>query len=476
MNPRNLKIKGEGNLLDGRYELLSVIGRGGNSLVYVARPTEEVRAQLNLPEIVTVKLFTDSASSPGILARIQREVLLLKTISHPLVVKIYDYSASFELSYIVMEYAGRGDVKTLLEEQGRLEPGLALRLAIQMLDALQAVHAAGVIHRDLKPENLLLLADGGIRLGDFGVSTFLGDDPVLRDSDNVVRGTLGYIAPEQLKGESETQAIDIFAAGVSLFEMLTGALPYEAQNIALLLDKMVNSEPRKLTDILGDEFQAFDTILAPALSADPDRRYSSALEFRRALEQLVWKVEKGNAKSRQVPVDDIAIETGEERPDYSRALIYSAVTSALLATIFMTFLFISRDHATANLRRAAPQPVLTEKGSNALERVKLLTESPRTGVFFNLLGDGKNVHFSTSPVRVNDQAQPDRFILTLGINGFRPQLITLAPDSKSREIHLAAGGLRIVLEVGVDNREPNSKLSGKFRDLSTGRVNRWAVY
>lgn len=476
MRPGSAKVYGEEYLLDDRYELLSVIGRGGNSLVYAARPTEEVRAQLNLPEIVTVKLFTDSSSSPEILERIQREVFLLKSVNHPRVVQIYDYLTSFELSYIVLEYAGRGDVKTLLEEQGKLEPGLALRLAIQMLDALQAIHLAGIIHRDLKPENLLLLSDGGLRVGDFGVSTFIGDDPVLRDDGNVVRGTLGYIAPEQLKGEAETQAVDIFAAGVSLFEMLSGSLPYESDNIVKLLNTMVSGKPQTLAEILGEEFAPFDTILTPAIAADPAKRYGSALEFRRAIEQLVWKLEAKNPKSITQPSSPILADLPLAATNYSRAILYSTITSIFVATLFFAFIFVSKDFATANLRREAPSLSQDSSKVSAIDRVKILTQTSHAGVFFNLLGDGSNVFFSTTPVERNGDINPNQFIITLGLDGFRPQLISLAPDSKSKEIYLTAGGLRLVLEIGKDSREVNAKLSGKFRDLSTGRENRWAIY
>jgi len=480
-------------LLDERYELLSVIGRGGNSLVYTARPTVDARLSRNLPEIVTVKIF--SSSSSEILERIQREAMLMKSLNHPRVLKIFDYAATMELSYLVMEYASRGDIKGLLEERGKLEQGVALRFAVQALDALQAVHAAGIIHRDVKPENLLILEDGSIRLSDFGVSTLMGDDPFLHDESNIVRGTLGYIAPEQLQGFTETVQSDIFASAVAIFEMLSGKLPYEGNSLTDLLDAMLQGRALKLREILGEEYSEIDEVLAKGLKTNPAERYSSALEFRRAIEKVIWTLESakathGSRKLAQVelPSKHTPIEIlNSELAVSPRKRILSAVSVGVVMLWAITFLLIGKNSATANLRRNAPsqsqsvsQGILgifsKQEPESGFEQVKILSESPRAGVIFNLLGDGQNVFFSTAPVRTIDGVRENEFILSLGLSGFKPQLIAISPEAKSRELLISAGGMRLMLEISKENLEQDSILGGKFKDLNTGRESRWAVF
>lgn len=494
------------HLIDGSYELVSVIGRGGNSIVYAARPTEEVRKLLNLPELVTLKLFNENASSPELIQRIQREALCIKAIDNPGVIKLYDYSASLELSYLVLEYAGRGDVKGLMEDRGTIDPATVLHIAVKMLEALEAVHEAKILHRDVKPENLLVTKDGSLRLSDFGVSTFITEDSVLCDSDEIVRGTLGYIAPEQLQGLAESQATDIFAAAVSIFEMLTGRLPYEGNSLTALLDAMLEGRALSITSILGKKFAPLEELLTKGLAPNPANRFASAVEFRTALNEIIPvlelstvttieispkpKLEPSKAskvESESIPANPIIKSSRKKRN-------FKLVSGLAIAVLILGIFFASKESATANLRRTAPQSGASQSDPNsgrsgvfswfgkqqkpsAYNQVKILSTSAKAGVLYNFLGDGKNVFFSTTPVTNNSiLGSNNKFLFSISLPGWRPQLVTLSPNAKSRELLIAAGGMRIMLEVAPVNRESEAEISGRFKDLSTGRESRWAIF
>ncbi len=487
------KVRGDQLLLDDSYELLSIVGRGGNSLVYNARPIDELRGELNLPETVAVKLFTDASSSPELLERIQREAMCLKAINHPRVVKIYDYSASLELSYLVLEHAPGGDVKGILERKGKLEADAALRFGIQLLDALTVIHGAEILHRDIKPENLLIAEDGTIRLSDFGVSKFFYEQEQLPE-DNIVRGTLGYIAPEQLIGEQETAATDIFAAAVTIFEMLTGRLPFEGASLTGMLESMMNGTQLKVADIAGSKFRALDNVLARGLASNPADRFQSALEFRRALEEVIWALDhEANTTRARVAVRLSALnaQNDESDPDVTPKMIPARRKPSLrliagTAALIVVYAIANQGgSATANLRRNAPAAQVEAASAwgwltnwfapseGAYEQVKVLADSARVGILYNFLGDGENVLFSTSPAPTGVK---DSFLLSIAIAGWKPQLISLSPNAKSRELLVSAGGLNFALEISAENRESGAIVSGKFKDLATGRESRWAAF
>lgn len=477
-------------LLDDNYQLSEIIGRGGNSIVYSAIPTEKRQKELFLPPVVTVKVFSDSAMTPELIGRIQREAMCLKTINSERVIKIFEYSASLESSYLVLEFAAHGDLKSLMERQGKLEVSQALRFGIQLLAAVESVHNAGIIHRDIKPENLLIGADGTVKLSDFGVSTFVSGDASQVDDDSIIRGTLGYIAPEQLAGHPETFQSDIFASAVTIFELLTNRLPFEAISLNDLLDKMLQGELLSLSKILGSEFEKIEVVLRKSLSPSPESRHKSISEFRRDLEQAIWTVEenqerqKSNNSKRLTPVTLASshsatkwVSTHSAKRKRSFKLMFAAFLVVGLGVILSI-----NDYAAANSRRglqAELHSLDTESffssifgHAGAYAEVKPLTVGNHSGIFYNLLEDGKNVTFTTSPV----EGSPDSFLISVDIPGFKSKVVTLRPESDSRELVIASGGLKFSLHVGRNLQEGNSIVSGPLRDLRSGRVGRWVVY
>jgi serine/threonine protein kinase len=221
-----------GETLGERYRLERRIASGGMATVWLARDEELDRA-------VAVKVLSDVlAEDPSYVARFRREARVAAQVSHPNLVRMFDYAGEAERPYIVMEHVGAG---TLAE---RIRAGAAdevdpERLARQLLGALEAIHAAGVVHRDVKPSNVLLDDAGDAHLTDFGIAQ--PEDATQLTSTGQVIGTLKYMAPEVLAGKQATQRSDLFALGVVLQEALAGR---ESPQVEALIDRLTADEPR----------------------------------------------------------------------------------------------------------------------------------------------------------------------------------------------------------------------------------------
>lgn len=206
--------KNIGKRLDGRYELLELIGVGGMADIYKAKDITEEKT-------VAVKILKNEFSaSEDFLRRFRNESKALALLSHPNIGKIYDVGFTDKIQYIVMEYIDGITLTEYIERQGVLKWRDAVHFTLQILRALQHAHDRGIVHRDIKSQNVMLLADGTIKVMDFGIARFN------RETDKTVSekaiGSVHYISPEQARGETTDEKSDIYSVGVMLYEMLTG--------------------------------------------------------------------------------------------------------------------------------------------------------------------------------------------------------------------------------------------------------------
>ena len=206
--------KNIGKKLDGRYELLELIGVGGMADIYKAKDTAEDRT-------VAVKILKNEfAASEDFLRRFRNESKAIALLSHKNIVKIYDVGFTDKIQYIVMEYIDGITLTEYIERQGVLKWRDAVHFTIQILRALQHAHDRGIVHRDVKSQNVMLLSDGTIKVMDFGIARFN------RETDKTMSekaiGSVHYISPEQARGEVTDEKSDIYSVGVMLYEMLTG--------------------------------------------------------------------------------------------------------------------------------------------------------------------------------------------------------------------------------------------------------------
>jgi serine/threonine protein kinase len=249
-------------VLDGRYTLEAVVGRGGMAEVY--RATDGV-----LRRTVAVKLLRDVSASESDRHRFAAEARTLAQLSHPALVTVLDAGSADERPYLVMELI---DGPSLAAATGGAPLGLAQAASIgaQVADALAHVHAAGIVHRDIKPGNILLGADGRAWLGDFGIARVL-EDAGRHTATGLVIGTASYLAPEQLRGGDVTAAADVYSLGLVLIEAVTGSPPYPGTGIEAAMARL--SRPPGVPEGLPAQWQG----LLRAMSAmDPAARPSAA--------------------------------------------------------------------------------------------------------------------------------------------------------------------------------------------------------
>jgi streptogramin lyase len=256
------------------FRIEDVAGRGGMGVVYRA-------FQPALERVVALKVIAPSlAEDEGFRLRFVRESKAAASIDHPNVIPIYSAGDEDGVLYLAMRYVDGDDLRTVIRHEGPLEPRRAAHIVAQVASALDAAHAAGLVHRDVKPANVLLARGDHAYLTDFGLTKQLGGESATRSGHWV--GTLGYVAPEQIRGERVDARADVYALGCVLFHALTGHAPFSRENDTATLFAHINDPPPSVRDSVPSLPGAFDAVLGRALAKDPDERYQSAGDLGRA--------------------------------------------------------------------------------------------------------------------------------------------------------------------------------------------------
>lgn len=267
-----------GKRLDGRYEIREIIGVGGMAVVYKAYDCIEDR-------IVAVKILKEEfISNEEFIIRFKNESKAIAVLNHPNIVKVYDVSFGDLIQYIVMEYVDGITLKQYIEKSQSLRWKDAVYLTIQVLRALQHAHDKGIVHRDVKPQNIMLLADGTIKVTDFGIARFARSEHKTM-TDKAI-GSVHYISPEQARGEPTDEKADIYSVGVMLYEMLTGRLPFEADSAVSVAIMQLQQDPVLPRDINEGIPVGLEQITMHAMQKDVMKRYRTAAEMLRDLEEF----------------------------------------------------------------------------------------------------------------------------------------------------------------------------------------------
>ena len=260
-----------GKRLDGRYEIREIVGEGGMARVYKAFDNQENR-------LVAIKILKEEfLSNDEFLRRFKNESKAIAMLSHPNIVNVYDVSFGDLIQYIVMEYIEGITLKEYIENQGSLRWKDAVHFAMQILKGLQHAHDKGIVHRDVKPQNIMVLADGTIKVTDFGIARFSRSDQ--RTITDKAIGSVHYISPEQARGEKTDEKADIYSVGVMLYEMLTGKLPFQAESAVSVAIMQLQRDPQRPTEINPSIPMGLEQITMHAMQKSPDRRYRSASEM-----------------------------------------------------------------------------------------------------------------------------------------------------------------------------------------------------
>ncbi|MER5612661.1 Stk1 family PASTA domain-containing Ser/Thr kinase [Streptomyces sp. NPDC002215] len=268
--------------LGGRYELGSVLGRGGMAEVYLAHDTR-------LGRTVAVKtLRADLARDPSFQARFRREAQSAASLNHPAIVAVYDtgedYVDGVSIPYIVMEYVDGSTLRELLHSGRKLLPERTLEMTVGILQALEYSHRAGIVHRDIKPANVMLTRTGQVKVMDFGIARAMGDSGMTMTQTAAVIGTAQYLSPEQAKGEQVDARSDLYSTGCLLYELLTVRPPFIGDSPVAVAYQHVREEPQTPSNFDPEITPEMDAIVLKALVKDPDYRYQSADEMRADIE------------------------------------------------------------------------------------------------------------------------------------------------------------------------------------------------
>ena len=348
-----------GKMLDNRYEILERIGTGGMAVVYKAKCHR-------LNRLVAIKILkSDLAQNEEFRRRLNAESQAVAQLSHPNIVSVYDVSRGGDTEYIVMELIDGITLKQYMEKRGQLNWRESLHFITQIMRGLSHAHSRGIIHRDIKPQNIMVLRDGSVKVADFGIAC-LADSAQTMTQEAL--GSVHYISPEQARGDRPDARSDIYSAGVVLYEMLTGRLPFEGESAVSVAIQHLSSIPLAPREINPDIPEQLELICMKAMAPDLEHRYQSAdamiadLEAFRKNQDVEMKFDLSDLRpeetdeptrpirtvsSHTVTVPVRTVEKGhvrrtedDDEPPASggkRTVLIGAVVIAALAVVFLLF-------------------------------------------------------------------------------------------------------------------------------------------
>lgn len=262
------------DLIGERYKIISELGHGGMSDVFEAR-------DIIFKRTVAIKIIKfENSNKIENLIRFQNEARFSAAFNHPNIVKIYDYGEHNNLPYIVNEYMKSQTLRDVLDYKKNLGLNETCQIMLQLCDAVIEVHSKNIIHRDIKPQNIYYLSDGTVKLSDFGISVLL-NSPLNVNENKKVMGTVQYLAPELVYGKKCSFQSDIYAMGVTMFELLTGQVPFDASKVSDIAYMQVNDDMPSVLTIIPTLPKEVDRIVQKATAKDVQDRYKTVVEFRK---------------------------------------------------------------------------------------------------------------------------------------------------------------------------------------------------
>ncbi len=410
-------------VIDGRYRVLSRIGSGGMADVYLAED------QLLGRQVAVKVLHHHFAEDQEFVERFRREASSAARLSHQNIVGIFDRGEWDGTYYIAMEYVAGRSLKTLVREQGALDPVMAIDIVVQILRAARSAHKRGVIHRDLKPHNVILDEEGRARVTDFGIARAGASDMTLTGS---IMGTAQYLSPEQAQGQPVSASSDLYSVGVILYELLTGVVPFDGETAVAIAFKQVSATPAAPSTVNPAIPASLDAIVLRALAKDPAARYADADEFIQVLERerqqlpavagVAMTTAYAPARSAGAvaptaglfmqPAGAAPEEPGNGAGDANRRkwLWWGLGAAALIAAIVLVIVLVpprgrvtvpgvvglSEQAAVTRLRHSGLDPVATQAASTGVASGLVVAQSPALGAVVHS-GTRVNVVVSSGP-------------------------------------------------------------------------------
>ncbi len=336
-----------GTILGDRYRIDAVLGFGGMGVVYRAR-------DLKLDQEIALKRIRPDRVSPERRETLRREIILSRRVTHPNVCRVYDLTEIAGEEFVSMEYIAGGTLKDVEEKERMLPLGRGLAIAKGICGGLAAAHRIGVLHRDLKPENVIVGEDGEPRLMDFGIA--IESALYTGEPGDTVPGTPQFLAPELLQGAMPTQKTDVYAMGVLLFEMFTGRVPFDDNDTAKLVRRVITEKPPKVETLRPDLPPELRDILERAIAKDPESRFPDATALSDAISAFEGQV-----------LDRVLAEVSVTRARMVKLMVILEANKSLAATFDPTeTLRIILKTATSETDAERGTIFLREPGSDEL--------------------------------------------------------------------------------------------------------------
>lgn len=367
-----------GKVIDNRYEVLSLIGVGGMSNVY--RAVDKQTGQ----EVAIKFLKEEFFENEELVRRFKNESKAISLLNHECIIKVIDFNISDKEKYLVVEYIKGVTLKEFIENRGKLNWEETSVFANIILGALGHAHENGVVHRDLKPQNIMLTRDGQLKIMDFGIARLSTANQ--RTVTDKAIGSVHYISPEQVRGQSTDNRSDIYSIGIMMYEMLTGKLPFQSETAVSVALQQLSEEAPPISDYVQDVPKGMEQIVMKAIAKDPDKRYQSAQEMREDLQKvkdnpavvLFPVAAQDDEQTKTVMVDTMAKKkTGKVKVKKSRRLLLPIMAG--LATAFL----ISAAVAIYFIFKMSGNPLLSRQPDVELPSFVGMTESQVKATDYN---------------------------------------------------------------------------------------------
>lgn len=290
-----------GKIVDSRYEILSLVGVGGMANVYKAIDKQTGRQ-------VAVKFLKEEFfENEELVRRFKNESKAISVLNHDSIIKVVDFNITDSEKYLVMEYIDGVTLKEFMDNRGKLTWEDTLVFANIILSALSHAHENGVVHRDLKPQNIMLTRDGRLKIMDFGIAR-LATASQRTVTDKAI-GSVHYISPEQVRGQSTDGRSDIYSIGIMMYEMITGKLPFQSETAVSVALQQLSQTAQPISEIVSDVPKGLEQIIMKAIEKDPEKRYQSAAEMRKDIKkvrenpEIVFETAEDAEQTRTVVID-----------------------------------------------------------------------------------------------------------------------------------------------------------------------------